>query len=87
MTQIAQERLAEFGERVQITLSDGSPLLNIPDRSIDCFLSTYVLDLLTVEEITAVLAEAHRALKKDGKLCLVGLTYGKGAYARLVSWG
>jgi ubiquinone/menaquinone biosynthesis C-methylase UbiE len=87
MTQIAKERLAEFGDRVQVTLSDGSLQFNIPDHSIDCFLATYVLDLLTVEDSTAVLAEAHRVLKKDGKLGLVGLTYGQNVITRLVSWG
>jgi len=87
MTQIAKERLAEYGDRVQITLTDGSPKFSIADHSIDCFLATYVLDLLTLEDIAAVLAEAHRCLQEDGKLCLVGLTYGQSGIPRLVSWG
>ena len=87
MTQIARERLAAYGERVQVNLSDGSLKFSIPDQSIDCFLATYVLDLLTLEDIAAVLTEAHRCLKADGKLCLVGLTFGQSAIPRLVSWG
>ena len=86
MFQLAKQRLSEFGERVQISLSDGSPKLDISGGSMDRFLSSYVLDLLSLEDIDAVLAEAHRILKRDGRLCLIGLTYGQSAYARIVSW-
>ncbi len=87
MVQIAQERLAEFGDRARVILSDGSLHFDLSDHSLDCFLSTYVLDLLPVEDIRTALIEARRVLKPEGKLCLVSLTDGKSAFSRLVSWG
>lgn len=86
MFRLAKQRLSAFGERVQISLSDGSPKFDASDESMDRFLTSYVLDLLSLEDIDAVLVEAHRILKRDGRLCLIGLTYGQSVYARLVSW-
>ncbi len=87
MAQIALERLAEFSNRVDIKVSDGSPHFDIPDQSMDCFLSTYVLDILSTEDIRTVISEAHRLLKKNGELCLVDLTYGRTGWPRLFSFG
>jgi ubiquinone/menaquinone biosynthesis C-methylase UbiE len=47
MVRLATARLKPWGERVTITLSEGSPRLHEPDDTFDHFVSNYVLDLLT----------------------------------------
>jgi ubiquinone/menaquinone biosynthesis C-methylase UbiE len=46
--------------------------------------STYVLDLLSREDIAAVLAEARRVLAPEGLLCLVSATHGRTPSERLI---
>lgn len=87
MMRLARERLAAFGERAKLALSDGRPKFALPDHSLDHFISTYVLDLLTPEDMAGVLSEAHRLLRPNGQLCLVSLTHGLSGWPRLVSWG
>ncbi|MDQ3005226.1 MAG: class I SAM-dependent methyltransferase, partial [Chloroflexota bacterium] len=55
----------------------------LPNEFADRFVSNYVLDILSIGEINAVLKEAKRILKKDGLLCLTGLTFGKGVASKL----
>src|SRR5260370_853167 len=71
MVGLARQRLAPFGERARVELTEGMPSLPLPSNSVDRFLSTYVFDLLPYDEIEAGLAEAHRVLRTGGKLCLV----------------
>jgi SAM-dependent methyltransferase len=85
--QLARERLARFGNRAMVVLTDGSSEVRAADGSVDRFVSNYVLDLLPAEEIHSLLAEAHRVLAKDGRLCLISLTHGKTRLSRLVIWG
>lgn len=86
MVDLARGRLAPFGTRAQIRQTDGSPRVAAADASFDRFLSTYVLDLLSLEDIAALLAEAHRVLEPGGRLGLVGLTRGERGFARATSW-
>jgi hypothetical protein len=65
--------------------SDGDPQTGEPPASYDRFVSTYVLDLLSDDDIRAVLAEATRLLKPGGLLCLVGLTHGCTPASRVVA--
>ena len=61
MTDLAQARLARFGDRVVIQMTDGSPTLDeVAPGSCDRFVSCYVLDLLSTADITALLAQVHR---------------------------
>ena len=76
MVSLAQSRLAGFGERAEVRTSDGSIALPVGDGALDRVISTYVLDLLDGEDISAFFTEAHRALRDGGLLCLSGLTYG-----------
>ena len=85
MAALATERLAAFGARVQVKQTDGAPALPVPDASVDRVVSTYVLDLLSTEDIAAFVADAHRALARGGTLCLVGLTHGERGLSMLVS--
>lgn len=51
-------------------------MLMEPDGSVDRIVSTYVLGLLSREQIDLFLREAFRVLVADGLLCLVSLSYG-----------
>lgn len=85
MIALAKQRLASFPERAAVRQSDGSMHLPLPDRSVDRFISTYVFDLLSDQDVRQALYEAHRVLKEGGKLCLVSLTDGVTSISRLVS--
>jgi ubiquinone/menaquinone biosynthesis C-methylase UbiE len=86
MVRLARSRLARFGERVTVRQTDGS--LHFGERSgaFECFVSNYVLDLLSASDMAQLLSEAHRLLVADGRLCLVSLTRDSTPLARLVTW-
>ena len=84
MVALAQQRLSPFGSRVRVMQTDGTPRLREPSVSCDRFISTYVLDLLSTDDIRGVLGEAHRLLVPGGRLGVVGLTHGATIPARLV---
>ena len=84
MVGLARARLQPWHGRATVTLTDGSPRLDAPQAAFDRFLSTYVLDLLSADDIRAVLAEAHRLLAPNGRLCLVSATHGRSTLERLV---
>jgi ubiquinone/menaquinone biosynthesis C-methylase UbiE len=85
MVRLARERLVRFGGRAEVVQSDGDPRSGEPDGSHDRFVSNYVLDLLSEDEIRAVLREAARILRPGGLLCLVSLTTGCTPTSRLVA--
>ncbi|HSQ00032.1 MAG TPA: class I SAM-dependent methyltransferase [Candidatus Dormibacteraeota bacterium] len=85
MVGLARERLARFGARAQVALATGDPPRDEPSAAYDRFLSTYVLDLLSDDDIAAVLVEAHRMLVPGGLLCLTSLSTGCGPGSRLVA--
>ncbi|MEJ2645099.1 MAG: class I SAM-dependent methyltransferase [Gammaproteobacteria bacterium] len=76
MVDLARARVARFADRARVQLSDGDLHFPWPDGSFDRFVANYVLDLLAPPDITAALAEAHRLLRPDGRLCLLSLTHG-----------
>lgn len=84
MVALTQKRLSKFGSRAQVLLTQGPARLNIPSNSADRFISTYVLDLLTEEDILSVIAEAHRVLVPGGLLGLVSLSHGSTPLSRIV---
>ena len=57
----------------------------LPTQFFDRFLATYVLDLLSEEDIRTLLSEAHRMLSAKGLLGIVSLTHGFTAAVRLVA--
>jgi ubiquinone/menaquinone biosynthesis C-methylase UbiE len=85
MIDLAGRRLAQFAGRAEAVISEGSMSFPAPDRSADRFVSTYVLDLLSAQDIRAAISEAHRVLKPGGKLCLASLTCGVTLASRMVS--
>jgi SAM-dependent methyltransferase len=87
MVSLAREHLKPWSERARIYQSDGSPRVPELDRRFDCFLSTYVFDLLAPDFIDQLLSEAHRLLVPKGKLCLVSMTFGASRLSSAVCWG
>ncbi len=86
MVRLAHTRLARFGARVAVRHTDGSLQFGEVSGSFERFVSTYVLDLLSWSDTMQLLAEAHRLLVAEGRLCLVSLTRGSTPLARLVTW-
>jgi ubiquinone/menaquinone biosynthesis C-methylase UbiE len=84
MVDLAHRRLQRFGERAEVRRTDGVPVIAADDASFDRFVSTYVLDLLSHDDIAAVFREAHRVLAPRGLLCVTGLTWGATPASRLL---
>ena len=85
MVQLAQDRLSIYATRADVILTEGEPPTGEPAGSCDRFVSNYVFDLLSHEDIRTVLREAHRMLRPGGLLCLAGLTSGTGFTSRIVA--
>jgi len=84
MVALARSRLARFGSRVEVRQSEGSPAVAEADRSFDRFISTYVFDLLSEEDMQRALGEARRLLVPSGRIGLVSLTHGATVPARVI---
>ena len=85
MLNLTEHRLLQFGERAETWKYTGEGQLPLPDASADRFVSTYVLDILSFDEIDFMIAEAGRILAPDGLLSLVSLTNGKRGFSKLAS--
>ena len=86
MVALAKQRLARFGSRAEVKLSDGGPPIHESSGSCDRFISNFVLDLLSLEDIAQVINEAHRILCPNGLLGLSGLTTGFTVTSRAFAW-
>ena len=85
MIEIARDRLAAVGERATVVETDGSFGFDGADGSQDRVVATYLLDLLSDDDIRSFLTETHRLLGPDGRLCLAGLTWGERPIGRFVT--
>jgi ubiquinone/menaquinone biosynthesis C-methylase UbiE len=85
MVRLATERLAPFGSRATVRLTEGEAPTDEPSESCDRFVSNFVLDLLSSEDIERVIREAHRMLRPGGLLGLSSLTFGFTTTSRIVS--
>jgi ubiquinone/menaquinone biosynthesis C-methylase UbiE len=85
MVRLARGRLALWGDRASVELTDGSLRFEAPHGTFDRLLSAYVLDLLSPQDIATLLEEAHRLLRPGGLLCLTSLTHGATRPTRLVT--
>ncbi len=85
MVGLARDRLMRFGQRCQVRLSDGDFDFSSHGGPFDRFVTTYVLDLLSLADIRKVFAEAHAALVPGGLFCHAGLTKGTSAVSRTTS--
>ena len=82
MARLAAGRLQPYRARATVCLTGGPPQFPVAGACCDRFLSTYVLDLLSPDDICRVLREAQRVLRPGGLLCLVSLTHGATPVAR-----
>lgn len=85
MVALATNRLTPWADRCDIRVSDSALKLPHQDATFDRFVCNYVLDLLSREETSAIMDEAHRILAPNGLLCLVSLTHGKTWFTRGIS--
>ena len=86
MVELAHERLSPWAQRARIERSAGMTKLAVAEGALDRFVSNYVLDLLSEDDIRALIAEAHRSLRPTGLLCLVSVTFGATWGSRRVGW-
>jgi ubiquinone/menaquinone biosynthesis C-methylase UbiE len=86
MVRLATDRVARWPGRARVLLTDGTPRLPAGDGSFDRLVSTYVLDLLSEQDIRDLLVEARRVLVPQGLLCIVNLTHGRTPFASAVTW-
>jgi ubiquinone/menaquinone biosynthesis C-methylase UbiE len=85
MVGLAKERLDAYGERAKVILSDGAVRFPLSDHSVDRVVSSYVLDLLSEEDIQRFLSESRRVASSCGIVCLTSLTRGVTLPSRIVS--
>ena len=78
MVSLAKMRLEPWVGRAEVCMSDGDFDFSAFGASFDRVVCTYVFDLLSIEEITKALSEAHAAAQTGGLLCAAGLTRGVG---------
>jgi ubiquinone/menaquinone biosynthesis C-methylase UbiE len=87
MITLARRRLAKFGDRAKLSVSDGTPHLSgVGADRFDRFVSNYVVDLLATEDIAVLIDAAHRVLRPNGRLCLVSLTFGVSPMSHSMMW-
>ena len=85
MARLAGERLRPWHERAMVKVLDGTRGMDFTEHSFDRFVSVYVLDLLSPEDIRRVLIDAYRILVPEGRICLVSLTKGTTSWCRVVT--
>ncbi len=84
MVGISRRRLAPWRDRATVEQADGTKGLPFEDGAFDRVVMTYVLDLLPEAAISALLKEAARILRRNGRLCIALLTEGTGPVTRLI---
>jgi len=84
MLRLAGERLAPWPSRAKVLPSDGTIHLDQEAGTFDRFVSTYVLDLLSEDDIRRAIAEARRLLRPGGRLCTAGITSGATPISKLI---
>mmetsp|Transcript_78536 Transcript_78536/g.115010 ORF Transcript_78536/g.115010 Transcript_78536/m.115010 type:complete len:153 (+) Transcript_78536:1-459(+) len=91
MIEYATDRMSAFAPRARVRrIEDGEPSRfgeGCDSESVDVVVSTYVLDILSDDDIASMLTESYRVLKKGGVLCLSGLTYGQDFRSKIVATG
>jgi ubiquinone/menaquinone biosynthesis C-methylase UbiE len=87
---LTEDMLAKAKQRLEKNTSSNYDLkignalkLEFEDESFDLLFNCYMLDLLSFENIDAVLGEFRRVLKPTGKLVLVNMTNGKSVVSKI----
>ncbi|OEF99893.1 hypothetical protein BHF71_07215 [Vulcanibacillus modesticaldus] len=86
MVDLSRKRLKHWSERVKIDHKGLEGLAQEPPQFYDRFVSNYVFDLLSEEDIHLVVEQARRILKINGRICLVSLTNGNEGFSRLITY-
>lgn len=84
MVRRSRSRVAPFGPRAEVRLTDGSLTFPLPDGVVDRVVIAYVFDLLSDVDIRLALDEAHRVLVPGGRLCTACLAPGTTAASRVL---
>lgn len=86
MVRLASQRLTPWDGRATVQLLE-PPAVVLPgdDGTFDRFIASYVFDLLSPQDASALIAEAARLLGPGGRLGLVSLTPGSTAFSRVIS--
>lgn len=85
----AGKRLRHAGHAALAAVVQGDARrLPVADRKVDAVTMSFVLDLISAEEIPPVLAECRRVLRPDGRLAIVALQQAepRPVMARLYGW-
>lgn len=85
MVNMTRRRLERFGSRARVERCDGRAPLAAQAGAFDRFVSTYVFDLLSETDITAMLGEAHRLLVPGGRLCTATLKTAPAGVPRFIT--
>ncbi len=85
MVDLAKQCLEAYGERAQVLRTEGPIRFPVPDHSVDRVIATYVLDLLSTEDIKLFFSESHRVLMPGGRVCIASLTRGVSIPSRIVA--
>lgn len=85
MVRIATHCLANWSGRAKVQQVDGTARLPCASGTLDRFVATYVLDLLSEAAVGHVMNEARRLLRPNGKLCVVSSTEGLTPVSRLIT--
>lgn len=86
MVNLCRKNIEQFSQRATCYKSEGKIKIDVPEKSADRFLSTYVMDLLTEKDIISLLNEAYRVLMPDGYLCLASITHGVTLPSRIMEF-
>lgn len=85
MVELARAKLEPWSERATVQRTHGELRFDHPSAGFDRYVATYVLDLLSEEDIAVALEEARRLLRPDGLLCTINLAFGEGGISSVVS--
>ncbi len=87
MVALSRERLERFGARATVERTEGTPPFEVEANAFDRVVANYVFDLLSPADGHALIGEARRVLRPEGRLCIASLTRGRSWLGRLISGG
>ncbi|MFO8037510.1 MAG: methyltransferase domain-containing protein [Anaerolineales bacterium] len=89
MVQVSRDMIRDHGlsNRVSLVMDDAS-CLPFSSKSMDAIFISFTLELFHSPDITQVLAECHRTLKNQGRICIVSLAKDEplNLFGRLYEW-
>lgn len=77
MVELTRKRLQRFGPRVSVSESQKDTQFSFGQAQFDRVVTSYVLDLLSPDDIQAFFKSALKALKPGGRLCIASVAPGQ----------